>query len=543
MLLAAGFHASLSALDYAIVASYVVAMIGVGVWFSRGRQDAEGYLLGGRSIVWWVAGISYLMTLLSTLSMVSVPGEAYNHGVTQSLQNLILPFIAIGGFSLFVRFYFKARMFTPFDYLERRFDARVRGAAAAFYWLERMIYLGLVLYATSVVFQGACGWDKRWTILITGGVAVAYTLLGGLRAVAWTELFQFVILVGGMGILIAKILWVVPGGTVGVIQYAFEHGRGMPQLTDPSFYSPSPFVRLTIWGLVLFVINEQLFFNSADQIAIQRYLSTSSYREARRSMLTYAVLSVPAAFSLWFLGLAIFSFYGLQPPGERPVSGDQALYRFIGTQLPTPLPGLIIAALLAKGMSTLAGGFNSLSTVATVDCYRRFLRPAASEGEQVAFSRVMTIAVGVAAAMMGLALSSMSDQKGTTVMEISFAWLSLWVSLPPVFLLGVLSRRARGSHALTAFVIGAVITAGMIWYFMESQGSRYPLSFMYVGLPGPIVGFLVGFGLSRLAPPRPAELPNLTVWTLRPDAALPGDSEPSVLAETNGAMHASQSAR
>ena len=170
---------------------------------------------------------------------------------------------------------------------------------------------------------------------------------------------QFIIIVGGLGMLFARIMNPVRW-----------HGRRRPirfrtwpgdaAFNDSAFFSFSPFERLTLWGLVLFVVNEQLFFNTPIRLRFRTYQGTSSYKQAKRSMFTFVLLSVPATFALWLLGLAIFSFYGTQPNLARPVSGDLALYEFISTQLPSPIPGLIVAALLAKGMSTLAGGLNNL---------------------------------------------------------------------------------------------------------------------------------------------------------------------------------------
>ena len=492
---------SLHAMDYAVLTVYMLLMMGIGLRFRAKDASTDDYLLGGRSISAFVAGISYLMTLLSTISMVAVPGLAYTRGVTLSLQSFIAPIFGLAAFHLFIRFYFLTRTFTPFDYLEQRFDNRIRTLAAAFYWFTRVILLGLVLYATSLVFAGACGWPKATTILLAGGVGMTYTFLGGLSAVAWTDLIQFVVLVGGMGVLLIKIILAMPDGATGILTYAFANGRGMPELMDPAFYSLSPFlekpeVSMTLLGMVLFILNDHLFYNSADQMSIQRLLSTSGYRQARRSLIWCFVLQVPALMAIWYVGLAIFAFYGLLPESQRPVQGDLALYQFIGTQLPAPLPGLIIAAMLAAVMSTISGGFNSLATVATVDFYQRLFRPEATQAQQVRFSRVVTLVLGVASILMGLVLTRLAVG---TMVETSFTWLSLVAGLPPVFLLGVLSRRATAAHAWIALVIACAVTGAMIAYYLNMQDSQRPLNYMFVCVPGPALRMMITFTLTRFA--------------------------------------------
>src|SRR5690606_34809524 len=233
----------------------------------------EDYLLGGRAMPWWVIGISYVVSLLSTLTLVGVPGEAYNNGVSMAIGSAMLPVFAVLGFHLFVRFYFMSRMFTPFDYLERRFGPSLRVTAAAFFWLSRVIYIGLVLFASAKVFTGAAGWPVWVTVLVVGVVGTGYTVMGGLKAVVWSDFVQFLVLGGGIALILIYAVADIEGGAAGVIRYAIDHGRGAAELADPAFYRPDLMVRVTFWSVMFAILNEQLFFNSSDQIALQRLLA------------------------------------------------------------------------------------------------------------------------------------------------------------------------------------------------------------------------------------------------------------------------------
>jgi SSS family solute:Na+ symporter len=204
----------------------------------------------------------------------------------------------------------------------------------------------------------------------------------------------------------------------------------------------------------------------------------------------------------------MFAFYSGLPEGQRPVHGDTALFKFIATELPTPIPGLILSAMLAAIMSTLDSGINSLATVAVKDFYLRFYRPGATEREQVIFSRLVTLVTGLLAILIGLGLSMSADDLGTSVLETSMAWMSLSVALPPVFLLGMLSRRATPKDALVQLVTGWLITAAMLlWHLLSRNYPEGGISFMMVGIPGPVLSLGIGWMLSR----RHASLPESTL--------------------------------
>lgn len=507
--------------DYAAIAVYLVLVLVVGWLFTERRATTDSYMLGGRSMAWWLIGVSYTVSLLSTISLVAIPGEAYNHGIIMVLRSIIAPFAALLGFYLFIRFYFFSRAFTPFQYLEQRFDVRVRAIAALLYWFTRLFYLALVLYSSAKIFEGVSDWPVPVTILVVGIIGVLYTTCGGVRAVVWTDLIQFVILAGGVTWVIIVAIAQTPGGIGGVWSFAMEHGRGMPELTDPEFYSLSPYVRITMWVLVFGVISEYLFYNSSDQIAIQRLLSTSGYAQAKRSTFTFVVISIPVSAGLWFLGLAIFAHYGQAAPEARPADGDLALFRFIATELPAPVPGLIVAAMLAAVMSTLDSGINSLATVATKDFYQRLLRPDATESQQVLVSRGLTIATGTFAIVMGLVIAYVSSGMGETIMEAGSIWISLSIVIMPIFLLGVTTRSLNANQAIFLVVLGCLgIVPMIVWYLLGRHvESIEPISFLYLTIPGLLLMLVVGYAMAWLSAPQPErKTRNLTLMSLDEEA-------------------------
>ncbi len=504
--------------DLAIVVISLAVVVGIGILCGRGPKNTVTYLLGSRSIPWWAIGVSYMMSILSTLSIVSIPGEAYNNGLTVAIGQLFFPVFIVITFFLFIRFYFKSFVFTPFQYLENRFDTRVRTIAAGVFWLTRLAYLSLVLYSAAKVCEGAMGWPVLVTILMVGVIGITYTTLGGFRAVVWTDLIQFSILGGGLITTLVVALRAVPDGLAGAWEFANAQGHGFEITRDAGFFSFSPYVRVTLWMVILSPLAASLFANSADQISIQRLLGTKSYAQAKRSMLVFVALQLPTMLVLWTVGLAIFSFYGHQPEAVRPASGDLALFQFIGTQLPTPIPGIIMAGMLAAVLSTLDSATNSLATVATKDLYLRLFRQSASETQQVDFSRVMSVAIGVTAVAGAMLLAIVSGGLEESILEASRVWISFSGILAPIFLLGVTTRRLGATGAICAMLAGWLATLPVMGWYIWSR--LYPehgtVSFIITAAPPLFVTLAVGYLIAAFSPRQPsAKIDDLTLFTLR----------------------------
>jgi SSS family solute:Na+ symporter len=504
--------------DALVVLLYLVAMLVIGVWFKlrERRASTEDYLLGGRGMPWWLIGIAYVMTLLSTNSLVAVPGEAYNHGLSYALRYFLAPVVGIAIFYLFIRFFFRSRVFTPFSYLEERFDRRVRALGSIFYVLMRLFYLALVLFSAAVVLRGVADWPLAQSILVIGVVGLLYVYLGGMKAVVWADFVQFLLLVGSLGFVIVVCVSRVEGGAAGVLSYAFAHGRGFEGMREPSFYALDAFVRLNLWLMLYVMISDRMFYASADQLAVQRLLSTSSYKQAERSYWFSQILTLPTLLVLWFIGLALFAFYGQHPPAEGSLAGDTALFRFVTNELPPFVPGLFVAAILGAIMSTLDAGFHSLATVLVKDVYKVFVRPDADERTQVWLSRVLILAIGLFAMGIALFMALTNESVASSFMETTVFWISFQGLVAMVFLIGITSCRVTAGDILRGFAIGCVVTAVTVWYYIESRGTDRPMSFLFVSIPGEVTMLICGYlpALWRRKLP-PEKIAGLTLFTLR----------------------------
>lgn len=497
----------LGPVNIATIVVYMVVAIAMGFWFSRRERTSEDFLLGGRRIPWWAIGISCLMSLTSTISMVMVPGEVFNNGLsTYILFSFVYPFTAIGAFFLFIRFYYKLKVFTPFAYLERRYDTGVRHLISILYFWTRLVYLAMVLFSSAKVFTGAAGWNPYWTIPIIAVIGILYTVLGGMRAVVWTDVLQFFVLYGGLTLAIVICTSHIDGGFAGVFEYAFEHNRGPVQYANPEFYQFHPYVRLCFWMLLLMVIFDPIFYNGCDQITVQRLLSTRSYKDSMKAAIANSMMVLPSILMLQFIGLAIFAYYGQNPdPSLGAKDGDKALFNFIGTMMPAPLPGLMLAAMLAAAMSTLDSGMNSLSAVAVKDFYLKFGNPNASERKQVLLARILTVAIGIFAALVALAITRTSDKLEESVMEAAVIWGALGAILGPVFLLAVTTRRVTGRVIWIGTALAWGVNSGMVtWYIASKNGLDGAISESWIVVPLCVTALTIGAAvvLWALAPRR-----------------------------------------
>ena len=504
-------------LDYVLMVAFLVTIMLLSFFFTWRGKNTNDYLLAGGKVAWWAIGISYVMALTSTVSIVSTPGEAYNNGLRLYIMEWFAPITGLVFFFLFMRFYFTTKTFTPFTYLERRFDPRMRKIISALFFLSRTSILAMVIFTCGMIFKGLADWPLWIAILVIGISGTIYCTLGGFKAVVWTNVLQFFVLGGGLLVTIVVCVAAVDGGFLGVIKYAFANGRGFNfDAVNADFFSFDPHVRLTFWLLLLSSLHAYMFYNSADQVTIQQLLSTSSYKEAQKSFISSIIIFVPLGAILWFMGLAMFAYFGQHPmPGGNP-AGDVALFTFIKAKLPSPLPGLLASAMLAAALSTIGALIIGLSTVVTKDFYLRFLRPQATEHHQVVFSRLMIIFFGMFGTSMALLISFSSSRLGETVIEANAIWGSAVAVIAPIFFIGVFNPRCNARHAFISMIFGLLVIAAMVIFYIKTRIDGNPISYLAIAMAGFLATIMCGLVLPFLFGKRPPKenIENLTIWTL-----------------------------
>jgi len=456
-------------LDYLIIIFYFLVVFLIGAYFARDKKSSENYLLGGRNMGFITIGLACVMSVFSTVSIVMICGEIYNHGLTLFTGGIVGIFLAIPCYLMFVRFYFKLGSFTPYEYLEYRYDRTVRGVVALSAFYARIIYLATVLYATSIIFEASYGWSPVFSILLIGITGAGYTIMGGSKAVIWTDVFQFFVMIGSF----AAVIWVlcsnIEGGAIGAIKTTFAAGHGVPEYSLASFYSLSPYVRLLFWLMVFNAAISAITSASSDQITIQRLLSTSSWKAGFKAQCVSSAFALMFTGVLLFIGILLFAYFQAHPDSSLDNNkGDAALFRFVQTCLPSPLPGLFIAGMLAAVMSTVAAGFNSMAAVWLKECHQKYINRNLSPEGEVRVSKQATFIIGAFAIMGALAMSLSGQFFKQSLVEVGTLFGILGGAVLPAFLFAVLSRRANSTlvWCITFFNFGEVLGYNA-WYSLS----------------------------------------------------------------------------
>jgi SSS family transporter len=453
-----------------IIAIYLAVVIGVGFLFNNKKETAENYLLGGRNMPVFAIGLSCLMSLLSSISIVNIPGEIFNHGLTLFIFSILNLLLQIPAYYVFTRFYFKLGSYTPFEYLEYRYDKNIRALVAISSFYARTLYIGMVLYTTAKIFEGAYNWPAWFSITLIGVIGVVYTVMGGMKAVVWTDVIQFFVLGLGFIIIIIVLCANLDCGALGAIKYGFAHGHGIPQLQDGDFFKITPYVRLMFF-LMLFNNIIAPFQNAcSDQIMIQRFLATKDWKAGGRANIINTLLGITSTLVLFFIGFAIFAYYSQNPdPIVTEKGGDIAFFRFISTKLPTPLPGLFMAAMLAAIMSTLDSGINSMATVWLKEIHSKFINRNMTDEQEVKVSRWGTFIIGVIAVALGLGINFSGRWLSQSVAEVGTIFAILGAGTFPAFILAAFSKRTNSAliWCYTIFSFGG--TLGMTGWYIASR--------------------------------------------------------------------------
>jgi sodium-coupled monocarboxylate transporter 8/12 len=481
--------------DVAVFASYMLLLVGVGLYFTRQQQKGlKSYLLADQNVHWIIVAVSVLAALFSGITYLGAPGETYSHDLTY-VWVLASFFIATPITTLlFLPFFRNLNLYTAYEYLDHRFDRRVHGVVALLYVLRICGHLGLAVYAPALAIQAITGWPLWGSIVCTGLAATLYTALGGMKAVIWTDTLQFLVLCGGIVLVLAWAVAAVPGGARGAWEIAAAGGRThfLPTSLDPT-------VRMTIWNALLGGASINLIQMVTDQISVQRYLTAPSLRDAQRALWFKLWVTLPLLLVFCLTGTVLYAFYQAFPErGPVPEKVDQVLPFFVVHELPSPFPGLLIAAIFGATMAVASAGINALATTVLVDL-GGMGRGSDSAGG-VGRARFLTACFGVFVTLLGLALGHTNQTLVSSIFIIQglFGGPSLGI-----FFLGVLSRRANGPGALIGGVVGAV--AGTLIGFSK-QLFDYPVAGLWIAFGSAATTFFVGLAASLFfAAPAPAQ--------------------------------------
>jgi SSS family solute:Na+ symporter len=449
--------------DHVVLGVYLAAMMFLGWRLARGQQTEEEYFLGGRRLPWFAVGVSIIASLLSSITYLASPGIVWRFGFGGFVSSLFaIPLDMILILLLAIPFFVRFKFTTAYEYLEHRYDLSVRLLGATMFLLFVTVLMGVIVLVSSRALAVATGLPLVVIIGVIGVVATVYTMMGGIRAVVWTDVIQAALLVGGGLFTVGYVAWVTGSGPLD-----WFHVVNARDNESFAFFSPDPTVAATVVTMTLSGVIWTLTAHCANQMTLQRYFSTVDVRAAKRSFVTSIVVSAMIALLLAVIGASLVYYYTHGPEALPEhinlASGkdrDSIFPFFVASRIPPGLAGAIFAALLAAAMSTIDSGVNSWATVATVDFGR--LRKKPSSGNRVFQARIITLIVGLVVTVSAVYLDGITGMDDIlTILPKTFN--SLVGSMGALFLAGMLFPRVGTRAVWPAAFIGLAVALGVAY--------------------------------------------------------------------------------
>lgn len=477
--------AVLATLDWTVVGLYLGTMVLIGWLFMRreAASSTEAYFRGGQSVPVWVAGLSLFATMLSSLTFMGVPAKAYHDDLTWYVGQLALLAVVPLVSAYYLPFFRGLNLTSAYEYLERRFNLECRLFAAGSFLLLHLGRIALVLYLPALALSAVSDIGVLSSIVILGLLCIAYTVMGGIQAVVWTDAIQALVLMGGAVLCLVLAVGQVEGGVAGIFEIARADGKLMSNLEwgtlDLADNTASAWVIFLAFGF-----NSLISYTSSQDV-VQRYVTTRDLPAARRSLRLNLGMSLGGSLVFFLLGTAIYAFHKTHPAAIDPVlaAPDAVLPQFILQQLPAGIAGLLIAAIFAASQSTISSSLNSLATSYIKDLDERLLRPGRPDSHYLKAAMLFAAAAGLVSIGAALAMA----WSGVDSAFKSFNTLIGMAagSMGGLFALGVFTRAANGRGALVGAVAGFLTVLGL-WL------AKAPVTGILYGLVGFGTCFLVG---------------------------------------------------
>jgi SSS family transporter len=475
-------------LDLSVIASYLIAITWFGARFRRSQKSLRDYFLGGHTAPWWAISLSIVSAETSTLTVIGTPALSFggNFQFLQVVFGYLLARVVIS--ALFLPQYFRGEMYTAYELMRRRFGERIRKLTAGTFLILRALAEGVRVFAISIIISIVLGTGEVLSILVILCLTMFYTFEGGLTAVIWTDVVQMMLYVGGAILSFFVILHHIPGGWQHVLELAgaahkfqvFDFGFS---LTPDFFAKTYSFWAGLIGGCFLTTAS-----HGTEQLMVQRLLAARTERESRVALFSsWVVIFFQFALFL-FIGALLFVHYSdAHLPAPKPA--DRIYPDFVWRNLPAGVAGLVIAAILAAGMSNLSAALNALASTTIMDFYRPLVAtrsPQRTEAHFLSLARWATVAWGAILFGIGLVARNWGSvlEAGLTIASI------LYGSLLGVFLLGLLTRRVQENAAIVA------MAAGLLTMVYVKQFTH--VAFTWYVLIGTSVTFLAGLAASFL---------------------------------------------
>ncbi len=464
----------LSFIDWCVCIAYLVFVIGLAVKSAQGQQDNEDYFVGGRKMNWFVVGVSMFATSFSSISFLGLPQRGAYQDFSFYLTILFIPFVITPIlWWVFVPVFVRLKVSSGYEYLGRRFGKPAQFLGSALYCIYAIGWMGTMLYAVALTVQTVMGLSEAqyfWALFGIGAFATVYTVMGGLKAVIWTDVLQTVVLGGAIVVIMFLAVGRIEGGWPAFKAIAVQHDKFQMFHLDSNLLAAENFTgKNTVFTALAFGLFMYLPGYAVSQNMIQRYVCAGTLARGRGVVVLSAVINAGLGLLFLLVGTALFAFYsqpggsGLPAAGVEIVKEDQILPYFVSTQMPgVGLVGLVLAGLFAAAMSTIDSGINGVTSVIVYDWLSGKELP-------LKISRILTAALGAVVIAAAIVVPLIGEAVIDIIMTIAGTSLGMLLG---IYLLGMLVRRANlggvlvGSAAgLTCLVLVCIFTDIPKWWY------------------------------------------------------------------------------
>jgi SSS family transporter len=531
-------------LDWVVMACWLVFLVSYGLWRGRGSTDTQQYMLAGKSMPWYAMGLSIMATQASAITFISTTAQAYVDGMRFVQFYFGLPLAMVILSATAVPIFHRAKVYTAYEYLEHRFDAKTRLLVTIIFLISRGLGAGLALSAPAIVLSVVLGWPFGVTIMIMGGLVVLYTTLGGIKAVTWADVQQMAVIMLALVAALVVAITMLPADVSFLDALKLAGAAGKLNAVTTTFDWND---RYNIWSGLIGGMFLALAYFGTDQSQVQRYLTGKSIGQSRLGLLLTAMAKVPMQFFILFIGAMVFVvFLFVRPPlvfqpvvmeqvqsspqyaaienryeqafaqrqaaARRIVASDSAALRdfrsaqkdfdaaradalkvadtsdtnyiflsFVTHYLPVGIVGLVIAVIFTAAMSAISGEINSLATVTVIDIYKRHLVKNSSDKHYLVASRFATVFWGIYAVV----FASTASGFGALIEAVNQVGSLFYGGMLGVFVLAFFVKRCTATGAFVGVLAGeaAIFTT-----------ARFTQAFLWYN----VIGCLVTIGVAWL---------------------------------------------
>ncbi len=536
-------------LDWIVLVSWLVLLISFGLWRSRGSNTVNQFLLAGKTMPWYAMGLSIMATQAGAITFISTPGQAYTDGMRFVQFYFGLPIAMVILSATVVPIFHRAKVYTAYEYLELRFDAKTRALVSMIFLIERGLSAGIALAAPGIVLSAILHLPFAWTTIIMGIVVIVFTTMGGIKAITWADVPQMCVILAALILALCIAIRLLPPEVSFLDAARLAGAAGKLNAVVLHFDWKD---RYNLWSGVIGGAFLALAYFGTDQSQVQRYLTGKSIGQSRLSLLFNAMAKVPMQFFILYIGAMVFVFFIFDKPpllfhpvemarveatpqypaiasrydkafdqrraaaleykdapdvavkkfqaAQKDLDGARAdalklskendtnyiFLTFVMRYLPAGIVGLVLAVIFTAAMSSISGEINSLATVTVIDVYKRHLNPGATDHHYLMASRGATVFWGCFATM----FATFASNFGALIEAVNQVGSLFYGGLLGVFVLAFFAKKVGGTAAFYGVI------AGELAIFATARFTS--IKFLWYNVIGSLVVVAVALALSKL---------------------------------------------